>query len=105
MTFRQCWSKYWWTPLFEEEALALCLPPLQPLNFLFNPNSLILFDIQFVFVELLSEIDDMLVGKLAWQKNIRTYFVSISVSVIVMFAVEGMFWSSFVPEEFSSKTN
>ena len=58
-----------------------------------------------MFVELLSEIDDVLVGKFVWQKNIRTYFVSLSVSVIDMFAMEDMFWNAFVPEEFSTKTN
>ena len=35
-------SKCWWTPLFEDHALTLFLPPLLPLNFLFNPNCLIL---------------------------------------------------------------
>ena len=36
------WRKCWWTPMFEDHDLALFLPHLQPLNFLFNPNSLIL---------------------------------------------------------------
>ena len=52
-----------------------------------------------MFVELLSEVDDVLVGKCAWQVNIRAYFVS------DLFAMEHMFWNSFVPEEFSTKAN
>ena len=58
-----------------------------------------------MFVELLSEVDDVSAGKFAWQMNISTCFVSISVSVINMFARKDMFWNSFVPEEFSTKTN
>ena len=52
-----------------------------------------------MFVELLSEIDDELVDKFAWQMNIRTYFVS------DMFAMVDIFLNSFVPEEVSTKTN
>ena len=36
-------STCWLIPLFEYHILALFLPPLWPLNFLFNPNFLIFF--------------------------------------------------------------
>ena len=54
---------------------------------------------------MLSEIDDVSAGKISWQMNNKTYFVSISVSVIDLFAMEDMSWNSFVQEEFSTKTN
>ena len=94
-------SRCWWTPLFEDHVLALFLPPLLPLNLLFNANSLILSRVltSNLCVELLSEIDDVLAGKCAWQMNFRAYFDS------DLFTIKDMFWNSFVPEEFSAKAN
>ena len=34
-------SRCWWIPLFDYHVHVFFIPPLQPLNFLFNPNSLI----------------------------------------------------------------
>ena len=52
-----------------------------------------------MFVELLSEVDDVLVQKCAWQMNFRGYFVS------DLFTIEDMFWKPYIPEEFSTKAS
>ena len=58
--------------------------------------------IQFVFVELLSEIDDVLGDKYACWINIWECFVS--VIVVDMVVMENMFEISFVPVEFPAGT-